>query len=191
MKAIIFDLYNTLVYTENRLVSPYSSFLNSIGLTKSEIKVWIDNILTNNYSSFDELLNNIKPGYSFNVDKFENQIKEEIQNTFVYDDVYKCLDILSKKYELFLLSNISTIYKESYYNLNLDNYIKTPFFSCDIGYRKPDVGSFKHVLSETGLKSNEVIMIGDSYKSDFLGAQNAGIKAILKNKPLSIIIQEL
>lgn len=190
MKAIIFDLYNTLIYTKERR-SPYVDFFSSLGLTKGEIRVWLDEILTNNYNSFDEILKVVKPEASIFTQKYDYEIQNEIENTVVFDDTYSTLDRLRKKYKIYLLSNISTPYTKAYYDLKLDQYIDKPFFSCDIGYRKPQKESFESVLKDTGLKPSEVIMIGDSLGSDFNGAQGVGIKAILKDKPLSIITQDL
>jgi len=190
MKAIIFDLYNTLIYTKNRR-SPYVDFFSSLGLTKGEIRIWLDEILTNNYNNFEEILNVVKPGVDIYTQKYDYEIQQEIEETVVFDDVYSTLERLKKKYKIYLLSNISTPYTKAYYDLKLNQYIDKPFFSCDIGYRKPQKEAFEFVLKETGLNKNQVIMIGDSLGSDFNGAQNVGIKAILKDKPLSIITQDL
>jgi HAD superfamily hydrolase (TIGR01549 family) len=166
-------------------------FFSSLGLTKGEIRIWLDEILTNNYNNFEEILNVVKPGVDIYTQKYDYEIQQEIEETVVFDDVYSTLERLKKKYKIYLLSNISTPYTKAYYDLKLNQYIDKPFFSCDIGYRKPQKEAFEFVLKETGLNKNQVIMIGDSLGSDFNGAQNVGIKAILKDKPLSIITQDL
>lgn len=190
MKAIIFDLYNTLIYTKDRR-NPYVDFFNSLGLTKGEIKIWLDEILTNNYNNFGEISDVVQPGKFIYTDKWDYEIKQEIDNTDVFDDTYYVLDNLRKKYDLFLLSNISTPYKQAFFNLGLNSYFKGVFFSCDIGYRKPQSEAFKIVMQETGYKPNQLLMIGDSLGSDFNGAINVGIPAILKDKPLIQIYKDL
>ena len=190
MKAIIFDLYNTLIYTKERR-SPYIDFFSSIGLSKGETKIWIDEVLTNNYNTFSDILDVIKPGEPIYVDKWNYEIEQEISKTEVFDDTYYVLENLSKKYKLFLLSNISTPYKKSFYNLKLDQYFTKAFFSCDIGYRKPQAEAFQTVIRESGYKANQLLMIGDSINSDVRGANNVGISAILKDKSLMQIYQNL
>lgn len=190
MKAIIFDLYNTLIYTKDRR-NPYVDFFNSLGLTKGEIKVWLDEVLTNNYENFDEILQVIKPNTFLYTDKWDWEVKQEVEHTHVFDDTYFVLDKLKPKYKLYLLSNISTPYKEAFYNLKLDQYFDDVFFSCDIGYRKPKLEAFQYVIEKTGYKPNQMLMIGDSVTSDLKGATDAGIPAILKNKPLIQIYQDL
>ena len=90
-----------------------------------------------------------------------------------------------------MLSNISTPYKECLYNLEIDRYFKKVFFSCDIGYRKPDPNSFKSVIDYSGLHPNQLIMVGDSQISDCNGALNCGIMTIKKDKSLLRIEQDL
>ena len=47
------------------------------------------------------------------------------------------------------------------------------------GVSKPDPSIFNIVLNHLGIKPNEVIHIGDLYYSDVVGAENAGINAVL------------
>jgi HAD superfamily hydrolase (TIGR01509 family) len=50
--------------------------------------------------------------------------------------------------------------------------------SEEVGVEKPNKSIFLHALNKINLKSNQVIMIGDDYEKDILGARNIGIKAI-------------
>jgi hypothetical protein len=43
------------------------------------------------------------------------------------------------------------------------------------------------IVKHSGLQPQQLLMIGDSQHSDYEGALNVGIKAILKDKPLSSI----
>lgn len=187
-KAIIFDLYNTLVFIKNRN-NPYLDFFKSIGLNNDEIKIWTNRVLTENFNSFEEIKSIIDTNSIIDTSIYNDQVREDINNTYVFADTYYILEELSKKYKLYLISNLATPYKESYRKLNLNMYINKSFFSCDLGYRKPDKEIFDLVIKHSKLSANEIIMIGDSYKSDYLGAKNCGINPILKDdKSLSEII---
>ena len=189
MKAIIFDLYNTLIYSTLR-EKPYMVLFKTLGLTKEEMNFWRDEVMTKNFSSFEELSQTIKPGNHLYTKEYDYIVKKENEHTHVFDDTYSVLENLSKKYKLYLLSNIATPYKECFYNLDLDKYFVKPFFSCDIGYRKPQPESFEMIIKHSGLQSNQLLMVGDSKHSDYEGALNCGIKAILKDKPLSFLLSE-
>ena len=190
-KAIIFDLYNTLIYCSIRK-NPHLELFRNIGMTKEEMSFWRDKILTENFSSFEDLSEAIKPGsWDPSYKKYEYQVSEENEHTHVFDDAYSTLEYLSKRYKIYLLSNIATPYKECFYNLGLDKWIKNPYFSCDIGYRKPQSESFNCIIKDSGLQPQEFLMIGDSMKSDYNGALNSGIKAIHKNKSLNLILPDV
>ncbi|MCR5761460.1 MAG: HAD family hydrolase [Sphaerochaetaceae bacterium] len=51
----------------------------------------------------------------------------------------------------------------------------------DTGYLKPDKRCFETYLKKTGLKAEEVLYVGDSYRKDVLGATGAGMDAVLVN----------
>jgi len=189
-KGIIFDLYGTLLETKVK-TKPYLKLFRSLGLTKEEMTYWSHKVQTENFSSFEELKETIKSGSTVYTDQLEYEVKEEIQNTFVYSDTISTLKRLKPNYRLFLLSNIATPYKECFYNEGLDEYFEKVFFSCDIGFRKPEKGAYKTILDYSGLNPKQLLMIGDSKVSDYEGAMNCGIPSILKDKDLFILTQDL
>ncbi|MDQ3821411.1 MAG: HAD family hydrolase [Acidobacteriota bacterium] len=48
-----------------------------------------------------------------------------------------------------------------------------------VGLRKPDVRIFQYALEQLGVAANEAVYVGDSYGHDVLGAERAGLRAIL------------
>jgi FMN phosphatase YigB (HAD superfamily) len=190
MKAIIFDLYNTLLYTEYK-AKPYLNLFRTLGLTKEEMNFWRDKVMSENYNSFEELKEAIRPGSNVYTGQYEYDIKNENESTHLFDDTEFVLEQLSKRYDLYLISNIATPYKECFYNLGLDKWIKDPIFSCDVGFSKPDPQIYDILIKKSGLSANQLIMIGDSVKADYEGALNCGTKAILKDKPLKLILPTL
>ncbi len=189
-KAIIFDLYNTLVYTQYK-AKPYLNLFRTLGLTKDEMNFWRDRVMTTNFDSFEELKKSIKPQSDVYTGQYEYDIRDENQSTHLFDDVEFVLNELSKRYELYLISNIASPYKECFFNLGLDRWIKEPIFSCDVGYSKPDKRIYELVIEKSGLQPSQLLMIGDSVKADYQGALDSGIKAILKDKPLKLILPNL
>jgi putative hydrolase of the HAD superfamily len=189
LEAIIFDLYNTLIYTTVRKNS-YSRFFNQVGLSKDEISYWVNRVMTKNYGYLQEIANEVNAGSFIYTTQFEKDIQEEVQSTRLFDDTISTLEYLSLKYKIYLLSNVSTPYKECVFNLGIDKYFDKLFFSCDIGHRKPQSEAFNMVIEHSGLHPNQILMIGDSKRSDYEGALNCGIRSILKINTLSEIISE-
>ena len=188
-KSIIFDLYNTLLYTEYK-AKPYLNLFRTLGLTKEEMNFWRDKVMSENFS-FEELKEEIRPGSNVYTTQYEYDVKEENESTHLFDDTEFVLNELSKRYDLYLISNIATPYKECFYNLGLERWIKDPIFSCDVGYSKPDPNIYKIVIERSGLQPGQLLMIGDSVRADYEGALNCGIKSILKDKPLKLILPDL
>jgi Haloacid dehalogenase-like hydrolase len=55
--------------------------------------------------------------------------------------------------------------------------------SCDLGIRKPNPAIFMHVLNAFNATPQEAVMVGDSLRSDVLGAQLLGIFTVWKPAP--------
>lgn len=51
--------------------------------------------------------------------------------------------------------------------------------SYAVGLRKPDAAIFQYALERLGLEPGEAVYVGDSYGHDIVGAQRAGLRAIL------------
>lgn len=64
-------------------------------------------------------------------------------------------------------------------HLGIDPYIDYMITSEEIGIEKPSKLMFCAVLDKLRLSKNEVLMIGDDYEKDYLGAKKIGIKSLL------------
>ena len=78
------------------------------------------------------------------------------------------LQLLSKKYRLFLLSNTDAIHVETFENNNgisfySDFYqcFEKVYFSFEIGLRKPDVDIFKHLINNHKLDPKRTLFVDD------------------------------
>ena len=121
-------------------------------------------------------------------DLFVNFLYDEIE---MVDGIEDLLEYLSDKYKIFAASN--GIYKMQENRLkksNLDKYFNEIFVSEKIGYEKPDKKFFKKIMDITKFSNDDLIMIGDSIKSDIIGAKNSKIKSIYFNKEDKKIIDK-
>lgn len=95
----------------------------------------------------------------------------------------KVLSMLEDKYPMVLVSNfygnVETVLKD----FGLDGFFKKIIESAVVGVRKPDPKIFKLGVEALGLKPEEVLVIGDSYKKDIVPAESIGCKVLwLKGK---------
>lgn len=126
-------------------------------------------------------------GKYFNLD-IEKGLFNDLFVKFLYDEIEMVDGIedlllyLSDKYKIFTASN--GIYKMQENRLkksNIDKYFDKIFVSDKIGYEKPDKRFFKKIMDLTNFSNDDLIMIGDSIKSDIIGAKNSKIKSIYFN----------
>ena len=107
---------------------------------------------------------------------------------------------LSKKYQLFLLSNTNAIHIEyinkvlyNSYRLNsLEPLFTKVYLSHQIAKRKPHIETFNWVLNDAGILAQETLFIDDSIQH-IEGANKAGIHTQLweSNEPLSGLFPDI
>ena len=110
-------------------------------------------------------------------------------NKIYWDNFYKIIkpfDFIEKlfnylknnKIKIAILTNfISEHQFEKLSKLKLLKYVDVLVTSEEIGIEKPDKKMYETILNKLNMKSNEVIMIGDSFKSDIEGAIKLNIYA--------------
>lgn len=127
-------------------------------------------------------------GKYFNLD-IEKGLFNDLFVKFLYDEIEMVDGIedlllyLSDKYKIFTASNgIFKMQENRLKKSNLDKYFDKIFVSDKIGFEKPDKKFFQKIMDLTNFSNDDLIMIGDSIKSDIIGAKNSKIKSIYFNK---------
>jgi len=178
IKGVIFDLYSTLVHFE-RQPEFFNNLLKDLSLDKQKDKRTLNMYMTRVYNTYDEYLKMIAPDLEISTEKYEAFIKQEVASAQLYPETIKTLqELVSKGIKIGLISNCGAPYKQPFYNLGLDKYIKEPVFSCDTGFIKPQPQIYAKALIVLDLEPGEVIMTGDSMNADVIGPQRMGINAI-------------
>jgi putative hydrolase of the HAD superfamily len=101
-------------------------------------------------------------------------------NFVIFDDVIEVLTQLKARgLILGLITNarqeMLTIYRE----LGLDKYLDFVATSEEAGSEKPDPGIFQLALEKAGVEADAAVHVGDQYEMDILGANAAGMRAVL------------
>lgn len=101
--------------------------------------------------------------------------------TKLFPNTIETLEELKK--QDYRLSIITNGFMEVQYH-KISNSGLTPYFdeiicSEEVGISKPSKKVYDYALDKTKAKRNESIMIGDDLKADVLGAEAAGIRAVL------------
>ena len=103
----------------------------------------------------------------------------DIRHWSVFNDTIPFLENITKNHNCYIASNHVPELSNLVEKLNLNKYFTRIFNSAHIGFEKPNQMFFKSILEKLRCKKEEVLMIGDSYHADIMGARNFGIRAIL------------
>lgn len=198
IKAVVFDLDDTIYdyeychekamekfkdYCVNKFSITGEEFENSFNLAKKIVK----NRLRNTAASHNRLLY---------VQNFLEIIGEKptVHALDLYNQYWNAMLEIMQPYEyvipLFrklagenlkigILTDLTAHiqYRKIQY-LGIDEYIDTIVTSEEAGEEKPNNKMFDLVIEKFKLSPEEIIMIGDSYKKDILGAEAAGMHSI-------------
>ena len=83
------------------------------------------------------------------------------------------------KYRLAVISNSDGHMAERLASLGFATYFEHVIDSGNIGHEKPAAQIFKAAVDVMSIAADRALYLGDIYSVDFLGAQNAGLKAML------------
>jgi putative hydrolase of the HAD superfamily len=97
------------------------------------------------------------------------------------------------KYNTFLYSNTNQIHHDHFiaeFGNNVANYpfvslFKTPYYSHEMGMRKPDPASFTYILEKEGLVASETLFIDDN-EPNIIAAASVGLKVLHLKEGLSV-----
>ncbi|MFC1644883.1 HAD family hydrolase [Patescibacteria group bacterium] len=176
-KAVIFDLYGTLIFVANKK-KLYRRVLS--------LKQWaqIRELALVCDMSLSEIFG--KLGISLDPDvisEIEMDIRSEVRSVHCYPETIELLHWLRLRgIKLGTVSNLATPYKRPFFRLALDSLIDEYIFSCDVGFKKPEGVIFESMIQRLGVDSSEILMVGDSVASDFIGSREAGLRAILLSR---------
>lgn len=99
-------------------------------------------------------------------------------NPFI-DGAEEALAELGKRYRLALVTNgIPDVQRTKVERTGLAALCDVMIVSGELGYGKPDPRVYAETLRRLGVSADESIMVGDNFRRDVAGAQDAGIRGV-------------
>lgn len=120
-----------------------------------------------------------------NLDKLSEQLVAKMQEDYqprdkIADDVHPTLKYLvNAGYVLGVVSNREGGLSVELEKFALAQYFETVIAAGEVGWWKPDPRLLRHAINLAGLQSSETAYVGDNYYADVLGAEAAGLQAVL------------
>lgn len=98
----------------------------------------------------------------------------------LFPQVQETLDLLRTHYRMAVVSDAQSAYAVPELRaVGILNYFHPVIVSGDYGYRKPEPRLFQKALAALELRPEQALYLGNDLYHDILGAQQAGMKAIL------------
>jgi HAD superfamily hydrolase (TIGR01549 family) len=105
------------------------------------------------------------------------------QNFLIYDDVIETLvEFKARGLLLGLITNANLEMLKLYHELGLDQHLDFVATSEEAAAEKPDPAIFQLALDKAGVSAGEALHVGDQYEMDVVGAIGAGMRAVLLDR---------
>ncbi len=203
MKAITFDLWNTLLEDKDFTKHRINSLLRILGFEGFPIpekdllsayesasdryrRMWeIDRRHLHVDRRVEHMLKQLGVELT---DEVKLSIVEEFTEAFVVDppafkeDVREVLENLGEHYVMGIISDTGvtpgSIIREHLRKCGILRFFSSTVFSDEVGFCKPDPRVFEKALRELKVRAGEAVHVGDLLRTDVAGAKNVGMKAV-------------
>jgi putative hydrolase of the HAD superfamily len=207
IKAVFFDLYNTLVRYDPPREETLSAVLIRSGISRSARELRRPMVAGDEYfyaegshkgmsQRTEEEKQALWAKYQVIVLKealiepkpeLIKAILADMQKTkyelVLYDDVLPAFTSLQAQgMALGLISNIDKDVTPLMDKLGITHWLKVIMTSQEAGVSKPHPGIFHEAVKRAGVANHEVLFVGDQYQIDVMGARGAGLKGLLLDR---------
>jgi len=184
IRAILFDLWNTLVYSD---YSPNPMILIARALGIEQDPGWRKRIergmMLRRHLGIREGLEALERSTRRSISERDRAAlirswNEACAATKPYEDVPAAIESLSRRCRLGLVSNTQSFDLEFLRGPELRSRLDAVCLSCDQGRLKPDPAIFLAAARELNVPPGAVLMVGDNATDDVAGAAAAGMRAL-------------
>ena len=207
MKGILFDFFGTLVtYSTSRIDQGYHQthkllIDHDVHLSYDEfLKEWVEShefwdhhtaITGKEYAMLDvavRFLSRVAPQHRtdrLSANLWRSYINEWSKGIRYIPGVPELLESLSKNYKIGVVSNTQTadLIHEHLKIGGMAPFMEVVVTSVEHGRPKPHPSIFETATTKLGCSPADTLFVGDSYQADYLGAQQAGLRALLIAPP--------
>jgi putative hydrolase of the HAD superfamily len=191
-KAVIFDLFGTLVYKfpVDESIKVLQEMAEVLNVPQNEfVRLW--------FSTFSERHSGCFPDLDADIDyvaqrlgaqpdsqqiKTAARINLEYVSTHIVPRpgaVFLLEYLRSNTYKIGLVSNWSDEVSSVWRDIPISKYFDVSIFSCKAGIMKPDPRIYQMALEQLSVRAGECLFIGDGDSSEMNGAVEVGMDALL------------
>ncbi len=201
LKAVFFDLYDTLVYADRRLLENKLKWCAEVCGVPLKLfsEAWKSLVVERNLGKFPEAEDRVRAILRLlNAKEHQTLIDRIVEaehnflkyGIFLFDDAIDTLKYLLKKdLKVGLVSNASPSVRVVLQNCKIDEYMNCTIISSDVGYRKPDPRIYQVAMKVLEVNASDCLFVGDGNDGELDGAHKLGMNTIWINRELTKYIQ--
>lgn len=188
IKAVIFDIDETLVDRKKAFISLCNYFINKYSVSypynvnKDDLINHMIEIDANGYGGLENFIPKLNKVWKLplSVQEFIDERNEMFGRfTVPFPEAFKVLEYMKTGYKLGVITNgYSAVQREKIKVAGLEEYFDNIIVSDETGTAKPDPRIFLLSCANLSVKPEEAVYVGDYYPNDIAGAICAGIMPI-------------
>jgi len=194
VKAVFFDLWNTIAFTDVKkdVFREMQVRMGLNELTPDQFLHECENaIMLQEFESLQHMYSRLLSHFSLNsgeilLGDLDFLWSHSLKKDKFFPETKTVLAKTRKHFKTALVSNCENFgFKYLSKEFDFSKYFNEIILSCDVGLLKPNPKIFYLPLKKLKVKPFEAVMVGDSMRTDMIGAKRAGLKTILldrKNK---------
>ena len=190
MKAVLFDLFETLVTQRYSDRPAEQLFVDKLGLNLDDVRAWWGSHarerMTGGFATYREMLSALCGSLGASV---ERATIEEISTDRLWRkreyllgveaEVLRVLSQLrSNGWTIGIVSNATPDEVASWPECPLGNVVDDAVFSCQVGYMKPDVEIYNLACDRLGIAPTKTVFVGDGGFDELQGAAAVGMRPV-------------
>jgi putative hydrolase of the HAD superfamily len=184
IRAVVFDLWNTLVHS--RSGDPFQHLQRLLGPGQADrFPEFKRDAMGRPHADARALLAEWKDRLELSAEQVRDMAQVFLTaagDAQRYPEAVQAVRDTRRLARVAMLSNTQTFDLGFLERLELDSLIPMRFLSAETGCLKPDLAAFQGVQRRLGLFSGELAMVGDSWRDDITGALEAGWTAVWVNR---------
>ena len=182
IKAVVFDLYGTLVSIRRRTL--HKAVPRLLGVEGLQWVALIrDQLLVRPFADQESFVHfvheRLAPGRADVEGRMLELLRTELASVELHNGVVPLLNFLRRRgYKLGLLSNVSSVHTEPLARFGLDGLFDAKGLSCDAGACKPEPRFYLDLCARLGVPPAETLVVGDSLANDVAAPRALGMKSV-------------
>jgi len=184
IRAVVFDLWNTLVLS--RSGDPFQHLQRLLGPGQADrFPEFKRDAMGRPHADAQALLAEWKDRLELSAEQMRDMAQVFLTaagDAQRYPEAVQAVRDTRRLARVAMLSNTQNFDLGFLERLELDSLIPMRFLSAETGCLKPDLAAFQAVQRRLGLFPGELAMVGDSWRDDIIGALAAGWTAVWVNR---------